>query len=664
MGNAERAIMLGFDGADPMLIKKFLEEDRIPNIKKVIQEGSTTDDYGMTGVVPTVTPPGWCTISTGANPGTHGITCFWNHSAGNPLDQLDYGFLSNCNKVETIWEAYAKAGKKALVVNYPTSYPPKNEDNLFLIDGSMLTPMFNAVLGQEMFYECSVGDYDISFHLREQSTSGDNCVVEGEVKTQKFGTQKANEVDEITKKARSRHGDVVRSDKRKKVENQIAGAGDNTIKTPLKEPVGWSIDTTNAYEVVLPMNNNLKRYYSLLKDSKLNIYFTKKDIAPVAQLSLNEWSDVIFDEFYDNDQKKKVAYKFKFVDMNEEQTSICIFLTCQMNLEEDKYVFPHTLLKELYDECGPVFKVYNYGGPDYKRHRIVMETWSDCHYWQTKAVKYLMNKYKDITLTYTHFHIIDELEHLWIERSVPDACEDWEHYFDLITETYDVMDWVVGEILELLSDEKTALFITSDHALLTKSPKCTYQPMGNAFGLATDWMEERGYLTTKVEDGVTMIDWTKTKATFQRSSYVYINLKGRDPQGIVEPEEYDALVNEIVTALYEYRDPKTGKRVIDACLKRDGMEQVGLWGDNCGDIFFVKHPEFATHHANTWSATKHYWYSTKAIFIACGAGIKKNYVLPRKVHMIDVAPTIATLLNAPLPAQCEGGAIFQMFEDK
>ena len=675
---AKRVIMLGFDGADPLLLQQLLKEGKLPHIAQVIERGTTTEDMGMTGVVPTVTPPGWCTLATGSHPGTHGITCFWNHTAGQPLDQLDYGFLSPCNKSETIWEAYAKAGKTTLVVNYPTSYPPKITDHLIMVDGSMLTPMFNAVAGQEMFYECAVGDFEITAHYKEQNTSGTNCVVEGEIETKTFGVeakeeirdslheaklQREREIDEITAKARARHGKVIRSEEENSVDQIGGGGAVNETRTPLRPAQGWGFATEGMLEAALPMNNNLKRHYILVApDGTVAFYFSKKDQEPQARVTAGQWTPFIEDHFDVGGQMLPVAYKLKVCQVAEDRQSLTLFMTCQMNLAEDKYVFPHELLPDLYAACGPVAKVFNYGGADHSKQRVVMETWKDSHYWQAKAVRYLMERY-GVDLVYTHFHIIDELEHLWIEKTVPGCCAEWEHYRQLVLETYEVMDEVVAQFLPLLEDGETAIFITSDHALLPKTPECPYQPMGDTFGMTIDWMEANGYLQTKLVDGVKAIDWPHTKATFQRSSYVYINLKGRDPEGCVAPEEYEALVDEIISKLYAYRDPVTGKRVVDACLKRDGMEQIGLWGPNCGDIFFVHNPEFARHHSNTWSATRLYDYSTKAIFLAAGAGIKQGYRLTRRVHMVDVAPTIAALQKAPLPTDCEGGAIFQMFAE-
>ena len=55
------------------------------------------------------------------------------------------------------------------------------------------------------------------------------------------------------------------------------------------------------------------------------------------------------------------------------------------------------------------------------------------------------------------------------------------------------------------------------------------------------------------------VDWSRTRAYGQRSVHVYVNTKGRDPEGIVEPgREYDAVREGVLKALHEYVDPATG----------------------------------------------------------------------------------------------------------
>ena len=90
---SEKILVLGIDGMDPNLTKRFIEEGIMPNTKKLVELGAQREDLHMLGGMPTVTPPMWTTLATGANPSTHGITDFWNQDH-NHLDKMVYGLDS------------------------------------------------------------------------------------------------------------------------------------------------------------------------------------------------------------------------------------------------------------------------------------------------------------------------------------------------------------------------------------------------------------------------------------------------------------------------------------------------------------------------------------------------------------------------------------------
>ena len=56
--------------------------------------------------------------------------------------------------------------------------------------------------------------------------------------------------------------------------------------------------------------------------------------------------------------------------------------------------------------------------------------------------------------------------------------------------------------------------------------------------------------------------------------------------------------------------------------------------------------------------------SLSPIFVAAGKGIKKGYKTDRYIRQIDVTPTMATLLNVRMPAQCEGAPAYQIFDEE
>lgn len=124
-GSAKKLIVLGIDGMDPRLTKKFMEEGRMPNTKKFLEKGSCREDLVLLGAMPTITPPMWTTLATGAYPMTHGITCFWRNYPGR-IDAITYNLDSRNCKAEPIWNCTAEAGMKTLVFHWqaPLGHQP------------------------------------------------------------------------------------------------------------------------------------------------------------------------------------------------------------------------------------------------------------------------------------------------------------------------------------------------------------------------------------------------------------------------------------------------------------------------------------------------------------------------------------------------------------
>ena len=93
MSTAQKVFVIGLDGMDPSLTKKYMDRGLMPNVKKLVEAGACREDLVLLGGQPTVTPPMWTTLATGANPGTHGITCFWNQDPDH-LDSIVYNLDS------------------------------------------------------------------------------------------------------------------------------------------------------------------------------------------------------------------------------------------------------------------------------------------------------------------------------------------------------------------------------------------------------------------------------------------------------------------------------------------------------------------------------------------------------------------------------------------
>ena len=205
-----------------------------------------------------------------------------------------------------------------------------------------------------------------------------------------------------------------------------------------------------------------------------------------------------------------------------------------------------------------------------------------------------------------------------------------------------------------------ALF--SDHGQVCP----TYVPplIGN-MGLNLHLMEELGYTVLKRDEQgnrLAEIDWSKTRAVANRELNIYINLKGRQAYGIVNPEDKYELEEQIMTDLYGYRHPKSGKRVIALALRNKDAVLLGYGGPECGDICYWVAEGYNYDHSDSLSTA---WgegnTSVSPAFIIAGNGIKQGYT-QRVIRQVDFAPTIAVLGGVRIPAQCEGAPAYQIME--
>ena len=85
----ERAVILGFDGMDPDLADRFMNEGRLPNLSKLRDKGTFSK---LRTTFPAISPVAWSTFMTGVNPGKHNIYDFLARDTHSYLP-----FLSSAN---------------------------------------------------------------------------------------------------------------------------------------------------------------------------------------------------------------------------------------------------------------------------------------------------------------------------------------------------------------------------------------------------------------------------------------------------------------------------------------------------------------------------------------------------------------------------------------
>ncbi len=126
-----KVLIIGLDGATPELVDRWVEENKLPYLKQIMQRGV----YGkLRSVYPPISPAAWTTFATGYNPGKHGVYDFRDY------DNTRYGCFadtivdSNSFAGKTIWDIVGAAGQKVGVVTVPVTYPAWKV-NGFMISG-------------------------------------------------------------------------------------------------------------------------------------------------------------------------------------------------------------------------------------------------------------------------------------------------------------------------------------------------------------------------------------------------------------------------------------------------------------------------------------------------------------------------------------------------
>ena len=126
-----RVLVIGIDGATFDLIHPWAKEGHLPNLARLMSEGT----HGLLeSTLPPVTSPAWPTFATGKNPGKHGVFDFIRPLGGR-FELVNASSL----RAQTLWEILSRAGCTVGTMNVPVTYPPKPV-NGFLI-GGMLSPM-------------------------------------------------------------------------------------------------------------------------------------------------------------------------------------------------------------------------------------------------------------------------------------------------------------------------------------------------------------------------------------------------------------------------------------------------------------------------------------------------------------------------------------------
>jgi predicted AlkP superfamily phosphohydrolase/phosphomutase len=184
-----------------------------------------------------------------------------------------------------------------------------------------------------------------------------------------------------------------------------------------------------------------------------------------------------------------------------------------------------------------------------------------------------------------------------------------------------------------------------------------------------------------------MLDWEGTQAYFEENPYypfLWINLKGRQPQGTVAPgAEYEDLRTRLIRELEAWKHPDSGEPIVEKAWRReeiyngpsldDAPDVVVKWALNRGYSYAFKLSAKSadlrwTERLDPKKAENLQYYTNKSgshrdlgIFVAYGPGIRPG-VNAADAHIIDLAPTVLSLFGLEVPTDMDGRVLTEVLE--
>lgn len=368
--------------------------------------------------------------------------------------------------------------------------------------------------------------------------------------------------------------------------------------------------------------------------------------------------------------------------------------------EKSEFTYPPELADELRANGYRIHAPQSYAKGDIDRFLTSIYETTDI---QLETVKHLMQEHPWDFLMYV-FRGTDRLQHgLWHFMD-PDhplhGAPGTEKYQNAILEHYQYIDQQLADLLDRV-DERTMLILMSDHGA---GPFHKYIYMNN-------WLRRWGFLKmkrgplTRLKEalfalGITPItaynfllklglgslkgkvtkgrgqeklarlflsfkdvDWSQTKVySLGNAGQLWINLRGREPRGIVAPgSEYEQVRQDLIDRLMTMEDPETGERLVDTVYTREDLFQ-GPYVEQMPDIVFVPKGfrylsfgeyEFASHRLVDVSYGITGWHRRNGMVLLHGSPVQANVRL-QNASIEDVAPTLLYLMGQPVPADMDG----------
>ncbi len=566
---------------------------------------------GMIVSFPSATAVSHAVLSTGAPPGITGITGNSFHEPGMKVYETKTGFSGAYLRAEPIWVTADKQGLKAIVAAFPQSTPSAWEGKVSKAD--LFNP-YDAFLWPVSYSKLYTTNTSISAATVISFTPAANWSNTGVV------------------------GSVV-----------------------------------EAYEANIIMGDDIWYLYLAELDGdgypdKLAIVPGEKDLSKALTiLSEGEWSKPLNTTITYNGNTYVVAPLFKAINLSLNnfrlyRSLMRPFNASWFNNETLAWnVWNNVVVKTGMITDGDWYALVNeWIDPD-----TYMETVNFTNNFFKEFTLYLI-KHTNWELLLAYTPIVDNVYHEFlglIDPSMPYYDPDKASvYRNYVEEAMMWADSILKAIIDNVDLDNTVVIVVSDHG----------QWSVKKFVNINSILYQAGLIAV---NGDGSIDWNNTKAYYVGYNQIFVNLQGREEDGVVPPDEYGVVVNKIMDALASVRDPDTGEPVFSLILSKDEAEPYGLFGDRAGDVIFSCRPGYAASTSlqlsngtpvlfsdavplKTVTGTHGdypYYPQLIAIFGAVGPNIIHGEL--GYIRSTSIAPTITTILGIEPPANATGNPL-------
>jgi len=636
---SKKCIVIGMDGANPAFVLRLVREGRLPNFRRMLDEGTFAPH--CLSSLPTSTPENWTTISTGAWNGTHQVMSFQVFQPPELHGNWMAGYTSQESQAEFIWDALERAGKQSILLKYPASHPPTMSTGV-QVCGCHVRPCAHQLDGAHMF--ATVGPRNAPLTLQPVpgglvGVESKRPVLWGELvfEARGLGAPSAGAgLDEGT----AFYG--VPDIERVKPQNVGLGTPVCRLVPPGKTMYLFVLSTRgDAYDKVLIARDPAAR-------------------SRIGELVEGAWSSWVEEPFETVDGMRSGTVRFRLEELSADAGIVRLYATQIMDI--DHYTYPGPVGRELYENVGPFITDIGWEGLGHNythswfNESVMVDLADYQHDWFVQAIRYLTDT-RDWSLCMLQSHCIDCANHHALRLADPASnTEDptlAERYLAFIDRLYESLDRMLGQIMDQADDE-TVVWTVSDHGgLANRNLVDTRQVLREAGLLAEDASGE--------------IDWQRTRAYVCNHLFVNVNLQGREPQGIVPPGQFDKTCDDIVAALHAHIDPVIGLHPFNLALRKVDMRYIGLYGDptasKIGDVVFSLREPFGGNHGSQLSTAAWGIGSNASLCMLWGPGIRRGVELERTVWLTDITPTICQLLGVPVPRDAQGAILYQALVD-